>query len=112
MLDKTSGLETNDDPQTYSGVTGKPQKPVQHRWFDQWLIASGEPLKQLVRDIVLIVESREQRGRVRRPDDERNHRRMVEGVVCNLAYAMLKPSPTGWLAVNTRNGAYFAKTGQ
>jgi hypothetical protein len=30
---------------------------------------------------------------------------MVEGVVCNLAYAILNPSPTGWLAVNTRNEA-------
>ena len=29
---------------------------------------------------------------------------MVEGVVCNLAYAILHPSSTGWLAVNTRNG--------
>jgi hypothetical protein len=25
---------------------------------------------------------------------------MVEGVVCNLAFATLNPSPTGWLAVN------------
>jgi hypothetical protein len=31
---------------------------------------------------------------------------MVEGIVCNLAYAVLKPpSPTGRLAVNTRNEA-------
>jgi hypothetical protein len=85
--------------------TMKPPKPVQHRWFDQWLIARGEPLKQLVTDILQVVESREQRVRARRPDDQNNHQRMTEGVVCNLAYAILSPSPTGWLAVNSRNGA-------
>jgi hypothetical protein len=105
MLDKTNGLETNDEPQPRSVARKKPPKPIQHRWFDQWLIARGEPLKQLVREVAQIVESREQRERARRPDDERSHRRMVEGVVCNLAYATLNPSPTGWLAVNTRNGA-------
>ncbi|MDB5617257.1 MAG: uncharacterized protein JWQ24_1495 [Tardiphaga sp.] len=30
---------------------------------------------------------------------------MIEGVVCNLAYTTLSPPPTGWLSVNTRNGA-------
>ena len=87
MLDKTNGLETNDEPQPQSVANKEPPKPVQHRWFDQWLIARGEPLKELVRKIAQIVESREQRKRARRPDDERSHSRMVEGVVCNLAYA-------------------------
>ena len=105
MLNKTNGLETDDELQPHSVASTKPPKPVQHRWLDQWLVARGEPLKQLVREIFQIVESRERRRRARRPDDERNHRRMVEGVVCNLAYAILNPSPTGRLAVNTRNGA-------
>jgi hypothetical protein len=104
MLDKIKEPQTIDDPQPYSAVNRKPPKPVQHRWFDPWLIARSEPLKQLVREIAQIVESREGRERARRPDDERNHCRMVEGIVCNVAYAMLDPPPTGWLAVNTRNG--------
>lgn len=104
MLDKTNRPETDDESPPRPAST-KPPKPVQHRWFDQWLIARSEPLKKLVHEIAQIVESREQRERARRPDDERNHRRMVEGVVCNLAYAILNPSPTGWLAVNTRNEA-------
>jgi hypothetical protein len=79
MLDKTNGLETNDEPQPRSVARKKPPKPIQHRWFDQWLIARGEPLKQLVREVAQIVESRERRERARRPDDERSHRRMVEG---------------------------------
>ena len=105
MLDKTNRRETDDELRPRSAASRKPPKPVQHRWFDQWLIARGEPLKQIVRETVQIVGSREERQRSRRPDDESNHRRMVEGVVCNLAYAILNPSPTGWLAVNTRNGA-------
>ena len=100
MLDDAN---TNDE-QPHSVASSKPPKPVQHRWFDQWLVARSEPLKQFVREIEQVVESREQRERARRPDDERNHRCMVEGVACNLAYAILNPSPTGWLAVNTRNG--------
>lgn len=102
MLEKTNGLE-NDEPKPYPPT--KPPKPVQHRWFDRWLIARGEPLKQFVGEITQIVRSREQRERARRPDDEKNHRRIVEGVVCNLAYAVLNPPPTGWLAVNSRNEA-------
>ena len=43
MLDKTNGLETNDEPQPQSVANKEPPKPVQHRWFDQWLIARGEP---------------------------------------------------------------------
>jgi len=102
MLEKPNGRASNNEPQPHTAST-KP-KPVQHRWFDPWLIARSEPLKQLVREIGQDVGSREQRGRSRRLDDERNHHRMIEGVVCNLAYAILNPSPTGWLAVNTRNG--------
>jgi hypothetical protein len=100
MLNKTNGLGADDDLKP----SKKPPKPVQHRWFDRWLIARGEPLKQLVREIAQIVESREERERARRPDDERNHCSMVEAIVCNLAYAVLDPPLTGWLAVNTRNG--------
>lgn len=105
MLDETDELELDDDLQPRSVASKKPPKPVQHRWFDRWLIARDGPLKQLVQQITALVESREQRKRARRPDDRRNHFRMVEGVVCNLAYAILNPSPTGWLAVNTRNEA-------
>jgi hypothetical protein len=104
MLDKTNGPEATDEPQPHSAASRKPPKPVRHSWFDQWLIARGEPLKQLVSEVAQTVEDRERRARARRPDDGRNHYRMVEGIVGNLAYAILNPPPTGWLAVNTRNG--------
>lgn len=103
VLNKANGVETADAPQPHSVASKKPPKPIKHRWFDQWLIARGERLRQLTCDITQVVESREQRKRARRAEDARNHCRMVEGVVCNLAYAVLSPSPTGWLAVNTRN---------
>ncbi|UPT88605.1 hypothetical protein HAP41_0000005845 [Bradyrhizobium barranii subsp. apii] len=62
-------------------------------------------MKQLVRHVTALLESQEQRQRARRPDDQQNHVRAVEGVICNLAYAILNPPlPTGWLATDTRNG--------
>ncbi|GMO24660.1 hypothetical protein [Bradyrhizobium ottawaense] len=85
-------------------VSYKRTKPVKHRWFDQWLVARGEPLTRLVRKIRDGVEAHEKRQRARRPDDQRKHLRIIEGVVCNLAYAVISPPPTGWLAINTRNG--------
>ncbi|WP_156489450.1 hypothetical protein [Bradyrhizobium sp. DOA1] len=51
-----------------------------------------------------MIQNREQRERARRPDDRKNHLRVIEGVVCNLAYAVISPPLTGWLAINTRNG--------
>lgn len=105
MLYKTNGPETDDKPQPHSSGRTKPPKPVQHRWFDQWLIARGEPLKQLVQKVTEFVETRQQRKRARRPDDQSNHRRAVEGVVCNLAYAILNPPPTGWLDARTYCGS-------
>ncbi|MCK1745914.1 hypothetical protein IVA80_35415 [Bradyrhizobium sp. 139] len=84
--------------------TSKRPRPTKHQWFDPWLIARGEPLKHLVRQVTALAQSQEQRQRARRPDDQRNHLRIIEGVVCNLAYAVISPPPTGWLAINTRNG--------
>lgn len=46
MLDKTNELETNDEPQPLSVANTVLPKPVQHRRFDQWLSARGEPLKE------------------------------------------------------------------
>lgn len=103
MLDENEGVIPDDDLRPLSG-TGRPPKPIKHQWFDQWLIARGEPLKALVAEIEQIIERGEQRKRARTAEVQANHRRMVEGIVCNLAYAVLKPPlPTGRLAVNTRN---------
>ncbi len=106
MLDGNEVAIPDDDQQPPSTGTRRPPKPVKHQWFDQWLIAHGEPLKALVAEIEQIIEHGEQRKRSRKAEDQANHRRMVEGIVCNLAYAVLKPPlPTGRLAVNTRNEA-------
>jgi hypothetical protein len=61
MLEKTNGPEPDDNPQSYSAVGTKPPKPVQHRWFDQWLIARGEPLRLLIQRIVDLVDSKQYR---------------------------------------------------
>lgn len=95
MLDATKALPTNRNSRA---------RPVKHQWFDQWLVAKGEPLHLLVRQVAEQVERGGVRSRARKPTDQINHLRMVEGIVCNLAYAVLKPPPTGRLAVNSRNG--------
>lgn len=88
----------------------KPRKPVpqRHRWFDQWLVTKGEPLRQLVVDAVAAVALAEERSkarqRARRPLDQAHHLARIETVVANLAYSVLNPPQTGRLAVNTRHG--------
>lgn len=58
-------------------------------WFDFWATAKGEPLKALVRDAQGIIESREERSRKRRPEDQRTFERCVEAIVVNLVVSAL-----------------------
>ena len=83
--DLDGGAISEDDVQPRSSGTRRPPKPVKHQWFDQWLIARGEPLKRLIAEVGQIIENREQRQRARKPADRMNHTRMVEGIVCNLS---------------------------
>ena len=79
-------------------------KPVKHRWLDQWLAATGEPLRRLVERTRAFVEHDEQsehaRQRRRRPTEEEHHRRRIEVIVANLALAVLDPPATGRIAVD------------
>jgi hypothetical protein len=78
-------------------------KEISDRWFDQWLVARGEPLKELVAATVSFLEFHEQkteaRKRARRQDDRKRWETMVEMLVCNLAYAVLSKPETGYLAI-------------
>ena len=91
-----------------TGKGSRKGKPERHRWLDQWMVAKGQPLRQLVESVTRLVALREPahypRKRARKEADVLNHRRAIEGVVCNLAYAMLSPPATGRLAANTRHG--------
>lgn len=73
------------------------------RWFDQWLVARGAPLKELVAATVQFLEFHERqtaaRKRARRKDDRARWEAMVEVLVCNLAYAVLSKPETGYLAI-------------
>src|SRR5689334_21328877 len=90
------------------GRSAAKRKRERHRWFDQWRVARGEPLRKLVASTAQLVERREPayfaRQRARRTADLANHHRAIEGVVANLAYAVLNPPDTGRLAVNVRHG--------
>ena len=78
-------------------------KPERHRWFDQWVIAKGEPLHLLVEAVLRSLERDEmQRGlrhRARRAGDLTNFWASVNAAVSNLAYAVLMPPETGRIAV-------------
>ncbi len=83
--------------------------PRRHRWLDQWLVAKGKPLKKLVDKTIKFVDHDEQcserRQRKRTQAARELHERQIEGLVANLAYAVLIPPETGRLAINTRNEA-------
>lgn len=82
--------------------------PQRYRWLDQWRIANAPPLQQLVEATIKFVDHHEQhtgrRTRARRKQDARNHRRRIEAIVCNLAYAVLMPPPQGRIAVRLGHG--------
>lgn len=78
-----------------------------HRWFDPWMGAGRERIKQLVRELIHELDIREaERGtrtRRRRETDERNRAVVIEVISANLTHAVLLPSETGRLAVLTGN---------
>jgi len=82
--------------------TRKPP-PERHAWFDPWLVAKREPLRNLVGMTVKMIDHYEEhykvRDRERRPDDAAKHRTMIDVVISNLAHTVLAPPPTGRIAV-------------
>jgi hypothetical protein len=88
----------------------KPPKPEKHRWFDGWLRAKEDGgLRHLVERTIQLFEHHEEhtkaRDRARRPDDQKAHLLRIEAIVCNLAYAVLEPPPTGKIATKLGNGS-------
>lgn len=57
--------------------------------FDFWATAKGAPLRNLIADIQEAIESREERARKRKPEDQQTFYRCVETLVANLALAAL-----------------------
>lgn len=85
---------------------------TQDSWFDQWMIAKGEPLKQLVSSMLGGLTAHERAGktrqRKRKTEDQLRYEACVEVLACNLAYEVLKPSPSGRIAV--RRGKRYTQT--
>ncbi len=75
-----------------------PERP-KDAWFDHWMCAKGEPLVRLVGEPLSYFASREQRVRKRTRGAQVRFEEAVEALVCNLAYAVLKPSDTGAITV-------------
>ena len=76
---------------------------TQDRWFDQWVTAKGEPLKQFVLSmmgkLVAYERATKTRKRQRKPKDKLRYETCVEVLVCNLAYAVLNPPESGHIAI-------------
>jgi hypothetical protein len=68
-------------------------------WFDTWLCAQGERLKDLVASMVGGLAHFEKsiggRVRARKPKDLTTFEETIEAVVVNLAYGLLNPTPKG-----------------
>ncbi|WHQ68870.1 hypothetical protein [Methylorubrum extorquens] len=75
---------------------------ARHRWFDRGMGAGSPNILRLVQEGLALVARYEDdtgaRQRRRKPQDEANHRTMVEAVVANLAHTVLLPD-TGHRAV-------------
>lgn len=91
-------------PAAGQGRRSRRPEPARYRWMDQWLIAKGAPLVDLVERTVSFLNHHEScvapRRRARRPKDQLSYRLLVENLVANLAYAVLMPPEGGRLAVS------------
>ncbi len=84
--------DQNDDNDDWSSIA---QKGSQDLWFDPWLFARGEALKEFAEKFVSMLDARafSKRKRARKPVDQANFVQSVEAVVVNLAYlVILHPS--------------------
>ena len=77
----------------------KPPERPKDAWFDHWMCAKGEPLVRLVGEPLSYFVSRERRVRKRTREAQARFDQAVEALVCNLAYAVLKPTDTGAITV-------------
>jgi hypothetical protein len=84
-------------------------EPEKHRWFDGWLRAREDGgLRRLVENTIRFLDHHEEhtkaRTRARRATDQAAQHLRIEAIVCNLAYAVLEPPPTGKVATKLGNG--------
>ncbi|HEY5081130.1 MAG TPA: hypothetical protein VII91_04265 [Bauldia sp.] len=82
-----------------------PKKPrLRDRFVDQWLVARGERLPELVTMALGMIEHVESyyatRVRRRRPHDAENLHDLVENLIANLAYAVIDGSGPATVAVS------------
>lgn len=68
-------------------------------FLDPWRTARTASSQKVVEMIYRLLSEREQRVRLRKPDDQLRWEEMVEAVVCALALAVLQPPPTGCLVL-------------
>src|SRR5829696_10341253 len=64
-------------------------------WFDPWLAAKGDVLREAVQNTLSFFATMERRQRARKAQDQRALERCVEAVIVNIAYGALFPTEAG-----------------
>jgi hypothetical protein len=84
------------------------EKTEKDRWFDQWVIAKGDKLKELIERNIAFLDvydtKLEPRKRSRKPSDKVRWLAVVEVITCNLAYAVLSEPESGYIAISRSKG--------
>jgi hypothetical protein len=80
------------------------EKTEKDRWFDQWVIAKGDKLKELIEGNIAFLDMYDTklkpRKRSRKPADKVRWLAVVEVITCNLAYAVLSEPESGCIAIS------------
>ena len=77
------------------------------RWFDGWLVAKSPALKELCEHTASILIAYEKRAGLRKSDRKKtlpDHLRRIEGVVCNLAFSVIKQGGNGKIVTPLHKG--------
>src|SRR5215204_1463505 len=84
-------VRDNDGQSTSTTHTDHPKE----LWFDPWLAAKGDALREAVQNTLSFLATMERRQRARKAQDQRAFERCVEAVIVNIDYGALLPTETG-----------------
>ena len=101
-LDVSVCGEVRDNEGQSTSTTHTDRKEL---WFDPWLAAKGDVLKEAVQNTLSFLATMEHRQRARKAQDQRAFERCVEAVIVNIAYGALFPTEAGrTVVVSPRHG--------
>ena len=84
-------VRDNEGQSTSTTYTERPKE----LWFDPWLAAKGDALREAVQNTLSLLATMERRQRARKAQDQRALERCVEAVIVNVAYGAIFPTEAG-----------------